>query len=178
MKSLHESILADIEDTLTDGDKTAKKLHSVGNKLEIKSIYGDDTVLMNILHSKLQKEVSDKEPYDKKKVADVISQCERYFGGPMGMGLSKSMKEKIAMLITYIEHMPLDDIKIDFNKQKVKDEFCKELTDALKYKNIMLSGAEIHNRAGQAGGGDADGLFQLAIQEKQYMIVFLFKIKK
>lgn len=176
MKTLHESILADIEDTLTDGDKAAKKLHSVGNKLEIKSIYGDDIVLMSILHSKLQKEVSGKEPYDKKKVDDVISQCERYFCGPMG--LSKSIKEKMAMLITYIEHIPLDDIKIDFNKQKVKDEFCKELTDTLKSKNIMLSGTEIHNRAGQAGGGDADGLFQISIQEKQYMITFLFKIKK
>lgn len=176
MKTLHESILADIDDTLTDGDKNVKKLYSVGNKLEIKSIYGDDTVLMNIIHSKLQKAVSGKEPYDKKKVDDVISQCERYFGG--SMGLSKSTKEKMAMFITYIEHMPLDDIKIDFNKQKVKDEFCKELTDTLKSKNIMLSSAEIHNRAGQAGGGDADGLFQLAIQEKQYMIMFLFKIKK
>ena len=176
MKSLHESILADIEDTLANGDKTAKKLHSVGSKLVIKSIYGDDTVLMNIIHSKLQKAVSDKEPFDKKKVADVISQCERYFGGPMG--LSKSTKEKMTMFITYIEHMPLDDIKIDFNKQKVKDNFCKELTDTLKAKNIMLSDAEIHNRAGQAGGGDADGLFQLAIQEKQYRIIFLFEIKK
>jgi hypothetical protein len=176
MKTLHESILADIESSLDKGSEEIKKEFSVGNKLEIKSIYGDDTVMMNLLHSKLQKAVSGKEPYDKKKVDDVINQCERYFGGPMG--LSKSIKEKIAMFITYIEHMPLDDIKIDFNKQKVKDEFCKELTDALKSKNIMLSGAEIHNRAGQAGGGDADGLFQLAIQEKQYMIIFLFKIKK
>lgn len=176
MKSLHESILSDIESSLDTGNKEIQKEFSVGNKLEIKSIYGDDTVLMNILHSKLQKEVSDKEPYDKKKVADVISQCERYFGGHMG--LSKSMKEKMSMFITYIEHMPLDDIKIDFNKQKVKDEFCKELTDTLKSKNIMLSNAEIHNRAGQAGGGDANGLFQIAIQEKQYMIIFLFKIKK
>lgn len=176
MKTLHESILSDIESSLDTGSKDIKKEFSVGNKLEIKSIYGDDTVLMNILHSKLQKAVSGKEPYDKKNIADVISQYERYFAGPMG--LSKSIKEKMSMFITYIEHMPLDDIKIDFNKQKVKDEFCKELTDVLKSENIMLSGAEIHNRAGQAGGGDANGLFQLAIQGKQYMIIFLFKIKK
>lgn len=82
------------------------------------------------------------------------------------------------MFITYIEHLPLDDIKIDFNKQKVKDKFCKELTDTLRSKNIMLSDAEIHNRAGQAGGGDADGLFQIEIQENRYMIIFLFEIKK
>ena len=176
MKSLHESILADIEDTLTDGDKTVKKLHSVGSKLEIGSIYGDDTVMMNIIHSKLQKEISGKEPYDKNKVDDVISRFDTYYGGPMG--ISKSIKEKMVMLITYIEHMPLDDIKIDFNKQKVKDNFCKELTDTLKSKNIMLSAAEINNKAGQAVGGDADGLFQLAIHEKQYRIIFLFKIKK
>ena len=176
MRSLHESILDDMDDTLANGDKTAKKMHSVGNKLEIESIYGDDTVMMNIIHSKLQKAISGEEPYDKKKVDDVISRFETYYGGPMGV--SKSIKEKMAMLITYIEHMPLDDIKIDFNKQKVKDNFCKELTDTLKSKNIMLSAAEIHNRAGQAGGGDADGLFQLAIQEKQYRIIFLFKIKK
>lgn len=74
MKTLIESILDDMDDTLANGDKTAKKLHSVGSKLVIKSIYGDDTVLMNIIHSKLQKAVSDKEPFDKKKVADVISQ--------------------------------------------------------------------------------------------------------
>lgn len=106
MKSLHESILADIEDTLTDGDKTVKKLHSVGNKLVLKSIYGDDTVLMNIIHSKLQKEISGKEPYDKKNVADIIREFEFYYGG--SMGLSKSSKEKMFMFITYIEHMPLD----------------------------------------------------------------------
>ena len=176
MKTLHESILSDIESSLDKGNKEIKKEFSVGNKLEIKSIYGDETVLMNIMHSKLQKAVSGEEPYDKKKVDDVISQFETYYGVPMG--LSKSIKEKIAMLITYIERMPLDDIKIDFNKQKVKDEFCKELTDALKSKNIMLSDAELHNRAGQAGGGDANGLFQLAIQGKQYMIIFLFEIKK
>lgn len=176
MKTLLESILADIDDTLINGDDTVKKLYSVGNKLEIKSIYGDDTVMMNIIHSKLQKEISGKEPYDKNKVDEVIFRYDSYYGGPMG--LSKSIKEKIAMFITYIEHMPLDDIKIDFNKQKVKDKFCKELTDTLKSKNIMLSAAEIHNRAGEAGGGDSNGVFQLAIQEKQYMIIFLFKIKK
>ena len=172
MKTLIESILADIDDTLVNGDDTVKKLYSVGNKLEIGSIYGDDTVLMNIIHSKLQKEISGKGPYDKNKVAAVISRFESYYGGPMG--LSKSIKEKMAMLITYIEHMPLDDIKIDFNKQKVKDNFCKELTDTLKSKNIMLSDAQIHNGAGD----DANGLFQLAIQENQYRIIFLFKIKK
>lgn len=176
MKTLHESILSDIESSLDKGSEEIKKEFSVGNKLEIKSIYGDDIVLMNILHSKLQKEVSDKEPYDKKKVADLISQYERYYGG--SMGISKYMKENMSMFITYIEHMPLDDIKIDFNKQKVKDSFCKELTDTLKAKNIMLSDAEINNKAGQAAGGDANGLFQLAIHERQYRIIFLFKIKK
>lgn len=176
MKSLHESILSDIESSLDKGSKEIKKEFSVGNKLEIESIYGDDTVMMNIIYSKLQKAISGKEPYDKNKIDDVIFRFDSYYGGPMG--LSKSMKEKIAMLITYIEHMPLDDIKIDFNKQKVKDNFCKELTDTLKSKNIMLSGTEIHNRAGEAGGGDANGVFQLAIQGKQYMIIFLFKIKK
>lgn len=176
MKTLHESILSDIESSLDKGNKEIQKEFSVGNKLEIKSIYGDETVLMNIMHSKLQKAISGKEPYDKKRVADVISRFDTYYSGPMG--LSKSTKEKIAMLITYIEHMPLDDIKIDFNKQKVKDEFCKELTDALKSKNIMLSDAEINNKAGQAAGGDANGLFQLAINGKQYRIIFLFEIKK
>lgn len=174
MKALYESILSDIESSLDTGSKEIKKEFSVGNKLEIESIYGNETVLMNIIHSKLQKAILGKAPYDKNKIVDVINRFETYYY----LGLSKSIKEKIAMLITYIEHMPLDDIKIDFNKQKVKDNFCKELTDILKSKNIMLSNAEIHNRAGQAGGGDANGLFQLAIQEKQYMIIFLFKIKK
>ena len=176
MKTLKESILSDIENTMSKGDTEIKKIYSVGNKLEIGSIYGDDTVMMNIIHSKLQKEISGKEPYDKNKVDDVISRFDTYYGGPMG--ISKSIKEKMAMLITYIEHMPLDDIKINFNKQKVKDNFCKELTDTLKSKNIMLSDAEINNKAGQAVGGDTDGLFQLAIHKKQYRIIFLFKIKK
>lgn len=176
MKALYESILSDIESSLDKGSKEIKKEFSVGNKLEIESIYGDEIVLMNIIHSKLQKAISGKGPYDKNKVVDVISQFDIYYGGPMG--LSKSIKEKIAMLITYIEHMPLNDIKIDFNKQKVKDNFCKELTDTLKSKNIMLYDVEINNKAGQAAGGDANGLFQLAINEKQYRIIFLFKIKK
>lgn len=175
MKTLYESILTDIESSLDKGNKEIKKEFSVGNKLEIKSIYGDDIVLMNIIHSKLQKAISGKEPNDSKKIYAVIDRFNSYYCRYM---LSDSMMNKIYSLITYIEHMPLDDIKIDFNKQKVKDNFCKELTDALKSKNIMLSDTEINNKAGQAAGGDANGLFQLAINEKQYRLIFLFEIKK
>ena len=174
MKSLHESILADIEDTLTDGDKTVKKLHSVGNKLEIQEIFGDETVLMNVLYSKLEKAITDFKAYDDKKIYSAIDRFDSYFCSNM---LSKSLKQKIYNLITYIENLELDSTDIDFNDKKIKDKFCKDLTNDLISKSIM-SDAEFHNKAGDAGGGDKKGMFMLALQGRQYRLILLFKIKK
>lgn len=175
MKTLKESILADMEDTLLAGDKKAKELNSVGSILEIESIYGDETALMNIFNSKIIKATEGKNLFNKKKTEDVIDRFETFYCGPFG--LSKSIKNKLQLFITYIDNMQLTDIKIDFDNKKVKDNFCKELTQDFIANGIM-SNAEFHNRAGDAGGGDARGLFQLSLQSKQYMVTFLFKIKK
>ena len=69
------------------------------------------------------------------------------------------------------------DTEISVDDKKIKDSFCKDLTNDLKSKGIM-SNAEFHNEAGKAGGGDKKGLFMLALQGKQYRFVMLFKIKK
>ena len=175
MKTLIESILADIEDTLAIGDKNAKKLNSIGSILEIESIYGDETALMNIFNSKIIKATEGKELFNKKKTEEVIDRFETFYGGPYG--LSKSTKNKVQLFITYIDNIQLTDIKIDFDNKKVKDNFCKELTKDF-ISNGIMSNAEFHNRAGDMGGGDAHGLFQLSLQSKQYMLTFLFKIKK
>lgn len=174
MRTLHESILADIEDTLKSGDKTAKKLHSAGNKLEIQELFGDETVLMNVLGSKLEKSIAGLEPNDSKKIYAVIDRFDSYYCGNM---LSKSMQNKIHSLITYIENFELDSTDTDFDDKKVKDKFCKDLTNDLKSKGIM-SNTIFHNDAGKAGGGDKKGLFMLAVQGSQYRFIMLFKIKK
>lgn len=174
MKSLHESILADIDDTLTDGDKTAKKLHSVGNKLELLGVIGDETPLMNILGSKLEKYITSLEPNNSKNIYAVIDKFDVYYCGNM---LSNSMKNKIYSLNTYIENFELDSTNTDFDDKKIKDKFCKDLTNDLKSKGIM-SNAVFHNDAAKASGGDMKGLFMLALQVKQYEFIMLFKIKK
>lgn len=174
MKSLRESILADMDDTLKAGDKTAKKLHSAGNKLEIQEIFGDETVLMNILGSKLEKYIAGFEPNNSNKIYAVIDRFDSYYCSYM---LSKSMKNKIHSLITYIENFELDSTEVDFDDKKVKDKFCEDLTNDLKSKGIM-SNALFHNDAGKAGGGDKKGLFMLALQGSAYRFIMLFKIKK
>lgn len=174
MKTLKESLLADIDDTLTDGDKIAKKLQSVGNKLEIQEIFGDDTVLMNMSGSKLEKHITGLEPNNSSKIYAVIDRFDSYYCAYM---LSKSIKNKIYSLITYIENIELDSINVDFDDKKVKDKFCKDLTNDLKSKGI-ISNLFFHNDAGKAGGGDKKGLFMLAVQGTQYRFILLFKIKK
>lgn len=174
MKTLHESILSDIESSLDKGNKEIKKEFSAGNKLEIQEIFGDDTVLMNVLGSKLEKYIAGLEPNDSKKIYTVIDRFDSYYCGYM---LSKSMKNKIYSLITYIENFELDSIDVDFDDKKVKDKFCKDLTNDLKSKGI-LSNTTFNNDAGKAGGGDKKGLFMLAVQGTQYRFIMLFKIKK
>ena len=174
MKTLKESILADMENTISKGNKDAKKLLSVGNKLEIQEVFGDETVLMNVLGSKLEKHIAGLESNDSKKIYAVIDRFDSYYCGNM---LSNSMKNKIYSLITYIENLELDNTNTDFDDKKIKDKFCKDLTNDLKSKGIM-SNAEFHNDAGKAGGGDKKGLFMLALQGKQYRFIILFKIKK
>ena len=174
MKSLHESILDDMDDTLANGDRTAKKLYSVGNKLEIQEIFGDETALMHVLLSKLEKSIAGLEPNDSKQIHAVIDKFDSYYCGNM---LSNSMKNKIYSLITYIENFELDSTDTDFDDKKVKDKFCKDLTNDLKSKGI-ISNAVFHNEFGKAGGGDKKGLFMLALQGKQFNFILLLKIKK
>ena len=177
MKTLKESILADMDDTIVKGSKDAKKIVSVGSKLEIQEVFGDETVLMNILNSKLEKAIAAIANFtasNDNKIYNIIDRFDSYYCGDM---LSKSMKQKIYNLITYIENFELDDTNTDFDDKKIKDKFCKDLTDDLKSKGIM-SNAEFNNEAGKAGGGDKKGLFMLALQGKQYRFIMLFKIKK
>lgn len=174
MKSLYESILANIDKTLTAGNKNVKEIYSAGNKLEIQEIFGDETVLMNVVGSKLEKYINGSESKDSKKIYAVIDRFDSYYCGNM---LSNSMKNKICSLITYIENFELDANDTDFDDKKVKDKFCKDLTNDLKTKGIM-SNAEFNNDAGKVAGGDKKGLFMLALQGKQYRIILLFKIKK
>lgn len=174
MKSLRESILADIEDTLISGDKTSKKMHSAGNKLELQEIFGDESVLMNVLLSKLEKSIAGVEPNNSKKIHAVIDRFDSYYCGNM---LSNSMKNKIYSLITYIENFELDSTNTDFDDKNIKDKFSKDLTNDLKTKGIM-NNAAFHNDAGKASGGDKKGLFMLALQGNAYRLIMLFKIKK
>ena len=172
--SLKESILDNIENSMSKGDVEIKKIHSAGSKLEIQEVFGDETVLMNVLGSKLEKAIANFTASNDNKIYSVIDRFDSYYCGDM---LSKSMKQKIYNLITYIENFELDDTNTDFDDKKIKDSFCKDLTNDLKSKGIM-SNAEFHNEAGKAGGGDKKGLFMLALQGKQYRFVMLFKIKK
>ena len=174
MKTLHESILSDIESSLDKGNKEIKKEFSAGNKLEIQEIFGDETVLMNVLGSKLEKSIAGFEPNNSHKIYAVIDRFDSYYCSYM---LSKSMKNKIYSLITYIENFELDSTDVDFDDKKIKDKFCKDLTNDLKYKGI-ISNALFHNDAGKAGGGDKKGLFMLALQGTAYRFIMLFKIKK
>lgn len=174
MKTLHESILSDIESSLDKGNKEIQKEFLAGNKLEIQEIFGDDTVLMNMSCSKLEKAISGKEPNNSNKIYAVIDRFDSYYCSYM---LSKSIKNKIYSLITYIENFELDSINVDFDDKNVKDKFCKDLTNDLKSKGIM-SNIIFHNDAGKAGGGDKKGLFMLAVQGTHYRFIMLFKIKK
>lgn len=177
MNTLYESILADIEDTLTNGDKTAKKLHSAGSKLEIHEIFGVDNVLLSLSLSKLYAATKDMEYITDKSVIDEV--IDYYESRNSGLyTLSKTVIKLAQLLILYIENMPLTDTNIDFDNKKVKDEFCKDLTDNLKSKGIM-SNMEFNNSAGDGFGGDKKGMFMLTLRDKRYdMLTFLFKIKK
>lgn len=174
MKTLHESILSDIESSLDKGSEEIKKEFSVGNKLEIQEIFGDETVLLNMSKSKLEKHITGLEPNDSKKIYAVIDRFDSYYCSYM---LSDSTKNKIYSLITYIENFELDSTDTNFDDKKVKDKFCKDLTNDLKSKGIM-SNIIFHNDAGKAGGGDKKGLFMLAVQGTRYRFIMLFKIKK
>ena len=113
---------------------------------------------------------------DKSVIDEVIDYYESRNGGLYG--LSKTVIKLAQSLILYIENMSLTDTNIDFDNKKVKDEFCKDLTDNLKSKGIM-SNMEFNNSAGDGFGGDKKGVFMLTLRDKRYdMLTFLFKIKK
>ena len=173
MKTLIESILADMEDALNQGNKNVHKVLSVGNKIELNEIFGDETCLNSISKSKLLDEI--KSANTDSKFNDIIDYFEeRYVFGT----LSNAIKTILKALLTYIDNIQLENTNIDFDNKKIKDSFCKDLTTNLKNKNIIPANAEFNNRFSQTGGGDKTGLFLLTFQYKQYAIYFLYKIKK
>ena len=173
MKTLIESILADMNDVLDKGNKNMHKVLSVGNKIELNEIIGDETCLISISKSKILDEIKS---FDiDSKFNDIINSfADRYCFGT----LSNNIKTVFKALLTYIDNIQLENTNIDFDNKKIKDSFCKDLTTNLKNKNIIPANAEFNNNLTQTDGGDKTGIFLLTFQYKQYAIHFLYKIKK
>lgn len=171
MKTLKESLLDDIEDTLTTGDSTIKKVYSAGSKLEICSIYGELETLDHIDYSKVEKATKNFELYYKSQAEIAIRNFDEYFCHNM---LSKAYYEKLWMLIMCIENIKLDSLDVDFNDKKVKAWFCDNLNKTLK--KILTD-----TKFDVATTDIIKGIFKIVLISKAFsreMIIFSFKIKK
>lgn len=173
MKTLIESILADMNDVLDKGNKNIHKVLSAGNKIELNEIFGDETCLASISKSKILDEIKS---FDiDSKFNDIINSFEDRY---VLVNLSNNIKTVFKALLTYIDNIQLENTNIDFDNKKIKDNFCQYLTTSLKNKNIIPANAEFNNKFSKIGGGDKTGVFLLTFQYKQYAIHFLYKIKK
>lgn len=115
MKSLKESLLGDMEDTLEKGDEIMDKYEYFGSRFEfIGGICGSQsatTLSANVL-KKLTKNMSYMHDYMEKAKFD--------------------KQNKLKMLANLIDHIPLKDLDIEYNDDLTSNEVRKRISKNLK----------------------------------------------
>lgn len=178
MKSLKESLLADIEDTITTGDSDIQKHEKIGTLF---------TFCDGISSSKASMVFSIRDLKRLTKNLDYINDNIRpekvVFDG----------KNKCNMFLNWVEHLTFKELGIDIYKYSDfgSDQFLKDMTKALKdicLKNdifnspnkvdIYVLKAKIFN-----SNRDKDALFEIFISDRtsfsaSNMMKFVYKEKK
>lgn len=171
MKSLKESILANVDTGLKNADDNIKELTSFGGKLELKEIFGHDEAALYGLKSTVSTVVSDLKPYSK-NIDDIIDRfAQRYSMGRM----SNRTRKNIESFITYLENFRLNDKNINFDDAKTKVAFLADLTSMMHADGILHSNAKVHYET--SFGGDKKGIFKVSLNFKFQDLTFLYEIK-
>lgn len=165
MKTLRESLLADIKDTLKEGDNEFK----FNSNVKCVSIYGDDDAF-NYLNKNALKNIKESSKETEslvKEFLDKIYYMNQY---------SNTKKETLIRFITYIENFKLTSNILDkntINDDKVKTEILSEITNKMKQDNILPSYASLL----RSSEGDRKNVFQIVLLCKQYWATLVFELK-
>lgn len=173
MKSLKESILADIDNTLNDGDKTIKNYETVGYMFTfsrgISSTKAASVFSVNSL-KKLTKDLD--------YINDNIKPDKIIFDN----------KNKCNMFLNWFENLSFKELGIDIYKYKdfSSIDFQKDLTKSLKElskkNSIFNSPDKVDLYVLKARGHDSDSLFEIFISDRtsfsaSSMMKFVYKLK-
>ena len=176
MKSLKESILANVETGLKNADKELKELTSFGGKLELEQIYGMPEVAAWGISIGIKNNINGLKPYSK-TLDKVLADYTKYYGESDYMTQEKVLNNRtkagLERFITYLENVKLNDTKIDFDDVKTKKEFVADLNTMMHNDGSIDSKTEITWDT----AGDRKGMFRILLTYKYNRLTFVYKIK-